>query len=224
MKNNTKLFTANEEGIQPRGGDMSDSPPVMFVFEDAQQPLLPSWVVTCLTINVIMGSGFLGVPQGFVASGLLLGPLVLFGVTVLQWAAACQLAQVASRANALLTATDAAETLTPTLAPLVNSEGGSAARQRPNPPSLILPSHTSYEIMVLCRLYLGRWAERTVMASTVLYMVGTLVRSMVAQYRRAECAARRLAKVVVSYALAVEFHIRLRERYDFNGPSAWLAG
>lgn len=153
-----------------------DSPPVMFVFDDVRQPLLPAWVVTCFTINVIMGSGFLGVPSGFLDSGLLLGPLVLVVVSILQWIAACMLAQVASRAHALLTSANAASTLTPTLQPLARSEigGGAATRQqRPNPPSLHLPAHTSYEIMMLCRLFLGRWAERTVMISTALYMIGT---------------------------------------------------
>ena len=78
--------------------DASDSP--VFVFEDARRPLLPSWQVTCFTINVIMGSGFLGIPGGFLESGTLLGPAILIAVTLLQWLSACHLAQVASRAHA----------------------------------------------------------------------------------------------------------------------------
>ena len=88
---------------------MFDDSPV-FVFEDARQPPLKSWQVACFTINVIMGSGFLGVPHGFREAGIVLGPLVLLGVTVLQWTAACQLAQVITRANALLADADAAAT------------------------------------------------------------------------------------------------------------------
>jgi len=148
--------------------------PPIFVFEEQQQHLLPSWVVTCFTINVIMGSGFLGVPNGFREAGLLLGPLVLLAVTLFQWTAACQLAQVISRANALLGAENAAATLTPTLAPLAKSEADSAAKLRPSPPSLNVPSHTSYEMLMLCRLHLGRWAERAVMISACLYMFGSL--------------------------------------------------
>ena len=147
--------------------------PTIFAFEEPQQLLSP-WVVTCFTINVIMGSGFLGVPHGFREAGIVLGPLVLLGVTVLQWTAACQLAQVITRANALLADADAAATLTPTLAPLAKSEAESAAKLRPSPPSLNVPSHTSYEMLMLCRLHLGAWAERFVMLSAALYMVGTL--------------------------------------------------
>ena len=155
--------------------DASDSP--VFVFEDARRPLLPSWQVTCFTINVIMGSGFLGIPGGFLESGTLLGPAILIAVTLLQWLSACHLAQVASRAHALLIAKGTAATLTPTLAPFAASEHGSAALHRGHgvrPPSLVLPSHTSYEIMMLCRLHLGKSAERLTMASTALYMIGTL--------------------------------------------------
>ena len=147
--------------------------PTIFAFEEPQQLLSP-WVVTCFTINVIMGSGFLGVPHGFREAGIVLGPLVLLGVTVLQWTAACQLAQVITRANALLADADAAATLTPTLAPLAKSEAESVAKLRPSPPSLNVPSHTSYEMLMLCRLHLGAWAERLVMLSAALYMVGTL--------------------------------------------------
>ena len=141
---------------------MEDGLPTIFAFEEPQQLLSP-WVVTCFTINVIMGSGFLGVPHGFREAGIVLGPLVLLGVTVLQWTAACQLAQVITRANALLADADAAATLTPTLAPLAKSEAESAAKLRPSPPSLNVPSHTSYEMLMLCRLHLGAWAERLVM-------------------------------------------------------------
>jgi hypothetical protein len=147
--------------------------PTIFAFEEPQQLLSP-WVVTCFTINVIMGSGFLGVPHGFREAGIVLGPLVLLGVTMLQWTAACQLAQVITRANALLADADAAATLTPTLAPLAKSEAESSAKLRPSPPSLNVPSHTSYEMLMLCRLHLGAWAERLVMLSAALYMVGTL--------------------------------------------------
>ena len=144
---------------------MDDSPTIL-VFDDAHEPLLPSWVVVCFTINVIMGSGFLGVPGGFGESGVVLGPLVLIGVSLMQWVAACMLAQVVTRAHALLTTSDAAATLSPTLIPLAKSEAPSAAGgSRLQPPSLQIPSHTSYEIMMLCRLHLGRWAERTVMLS-----------------------------------------------------------
>ena len=80
-----------------------------------------------LPINVIMGSGFLGVPAGFVAAGLLLGPSILVVVTVLQWISACHLAQVASRAHALVLAKSAAATLTPTTRPAAKS---SATRHR----------------------------------------------------------------------------------------------
>ena len=151
-----------------------------FVFEDAQPRTLPSTVVVCFTINVIMGSGFLGVPNGFRESGILLGPLVLLAVSLAQWLAACQLATVASRAHALLNAADASLTLSPTLQPLAKSEATSAAssvgqhHHRPAPPALHLPSHMSYEIMLLCRLHLGRWSERVVMVSALLYFVGTL--------------------------------------------------
>ena len=156
---------------------MFDDSPV-FVFEDARQPSLKSWQVACFTINVIMGSGFLGVPAGFLSSGLLLGPLVLVVVTLLQWIAACQLAQVETRAHALILAKGTSSTLTPTLAPFANSllkdadvaDRGHDAR----PPSLLLPSHTSYEIMMLCRLHLGKTSERLTMAAAGLYMMGTL--------------------------------------------------
>ena len=89
----------------------------MLVFEDAQQSLLPSWQVMCFTINVIMGSGFLGVPAGFLEAGVLLGTAVLIGVTLMQWIAACMLTQVIARAHALVTAKAAEATLTPTLVP-----------------------------------------------------------------------------------------------------------
>ena len=183
-----------------------DPPTPIFVFEDARQPQLTSWQVCCLTINVIsatartrarsplharshqffastvvsaVGSGFLSVPAGFLEAGVLLGPAVLAAVSVLQWAAAAQLAQVASRAHALLQAKDAATTLTPTLAPYSRSlkEGllsSSPALAQMRPPSLTLPSHTSYEIMMLTRLYLGKWAERMNMVAASLYMVGCL--------------------------------------------------
>ena len=158
---------------------MDDTPPQIFVFEDARAPLLPSWQVTCFTVNVIMGSGFLGVPSGFLDAGLLLGPAVLILVTMLQWIAACQLAQVASRAHALIVAKDACATLTPTLARFAQGLNkaliaDSGSGQDAQPPSLLLPAHTSYEILMLCRLHLGRWAERATMAAASLYMVGTL--------------------------------------------------
>ena len=172
------LYDASCWRIRPsptrrRAASMEDGLPTIFAFEEPQQLLSP-WVVTCFTINVIMGSGFLGVPHGFREAGIVLGPLVLLGVTVLQWTAACQLAQVITRANALLADADAAATLTPTLAPLAKSEAESAAKLRPSPPSLNVPSHTSYEMLMLCRLHLGAWAERLVMLSAALYMVGTL--------------------------------------------------
>lgn len=145
----------------------------VFVFEDAHQPLLPSWVVTCITINVIMGSGFLGVPSAFLSSGPLLGALVLLVVSVLMWIAACYLAQVASRAHALLVDEKSAATLTPTLTPL--SALNNAIAEKPGEmPSLLIPSHTSYEIPMLCRLYLGRWVERFVMISLGLFQLGSL--------------------------------------------------
>ena len=157
----------------------SDDSPTPFVFEDARHPLLPSWQATCFTINVIMGSGFLGVPSGFLKAGVVLGPAVLAIVSVMQWLAACQLAQVASRANALILAKDQAATLTPTLTPFARLQdsllqGDSSTSASSRPPSLLLPSHTSYEILMLTRLHLGRWPERATMVGTVLYMVGTL--------------------------------------------------
>ncbi|KAL1530713.1 hypothetical protein AB1Y20_001612 [Prymnesium parvum] len=154
---------------------MDDSPPTLLVFEDARHEMLPSWVIMCFTINVIMGSGFLGVPYGFLLSGPLLGTLVVLAVTMLQWLAACLLSQVISRANAVLGADNAADILTPTLTPLTLSEADSAARQpRAGPLALLLPSHTTYEIPMLCRLFIGRWAERLVMLSVSLYLVGSL--------------------------------------------------
>ena len=140
---------------------LADSP--VFTFEEAKEPLLRSWQVCCFTINVIMGSGFLGVPAGFTQAGLALGPAILLLVSLLQWAAACQIVQTASRAHALLLARSAETTLTPTLAPfaaslLKNEHGSPGARGQSEdvrPPSLTLPSHTSYEIMMLCRLHLG---------------------------------------------------------------------
>ena len=150
---------------------MEEDDSQLYVFEDARHPLLPSWVVTCFMINVIMGSGFLGVPSGFLSSGMLLGPLVLLAVTALQWVAACQLAQVAARSHALLTDVTAAHQLTPTLAPLAKFDNAAQRSKRPSPPSLGLPSNTSYEVMMLCRLHLGRWSERCVMVSVMLYMV-----------------------------------------------------
>ena len=156
--------------------DESDTSEDVFVFEDARRPLLPSWQVCCFTINVIMGSGFLGVPGGFLTSGLLLGPAILFAVTLLQWVSACHLAQVASRSHALLLAKSSAATLTPSLTPFAAHDhlGHKATNTSVRPPSLVLPSHTSYEMMMLCRLLLGKWAERLTMVSTTLYMFGAL--------------------------------------------------
>ena len=68
------------------------------------QPTLPPWQVVCLTINVIMGSGFLNVPYGFIQAGLLLGPLVLLVVSGMQLASSCLLAEVCCRAHALVRA------------------------------------------------------------------------------------------------------------------------
>ena len=154
----------------------------LLVFEDELEPRLASWQVTCFAINVIMGSGFLGMPAGFLASGLLLGPAVLLVVTWLQWFAACQLTQVISRAHALIISRDASATLTPTLARfaldetlLANQEtGGGTAEGAATAPSLILPSHTSYELGMLCRLSFGRWAERLAVGAMQLYQVGCL--------------------------------------------------
>ena len=156
-----------------------DSPSAtLLVFEDARRPLMPSWQVACFTINVIMGSGFLGVPTGFVHAGVLLGMLTLIGVTFMQWAAACILLQVISRAHALLMAKEAEATLTPTLVPFAKlmPTGGNVGERHGSipPPSLVVPSHTSYELMMLCRLHLGRWAERLVMVLVSLYMFGSL--------------------------------------------------
>ena len=151
------LYDAADVGVTM----LADSP--VFTFEEAKEPLLRSWQVCCFTINVIMGSGFLGVPAGFTQAGLALGPAILLLVSLLQWAAACQIVQTASRAHALLLARSAETTLTPTLAPfaaslLKNEHGSPGARGQSEdvrPPSLTLPSHTSYEIMMLCRLHLG---------------------------------------------------------------------
>ena len=152
-----RLYDAADVGVTM----LADSP--VFTFEEAKEPLLRSWQVCCFTINVIMGSGFLGVPAGFTQAGLALGPAILLLVSLLQWAAACQIVQTASRAHALLLARSAETTLTPTLAPfaaslLKNEHGSPGARGQSEdvrPPSLTLPSHTSYEIMMLCRLHLG---------------------------------------------------------------------
>ena len=156
----------------------SESPTTVFTFEDdVSKPILRPWQLTCFTINVIMGSGFLGVPSGFVASGLVLGPCILLVVTALQWWAACLLAEVVARANALLTSADVCKWLTPTLVPFAHAEHASSAssgRQRIAPPSLTIPSHTSFEILMLCRLFLGKSAERVVTGCCVLYMVGCL--------------------------------------------------
>ena len=160
---------------------MDDSPPQPFIFEE-RRPSLPSWQCCCFTINVIMGSGFLGVPSGFLKAGIVLGPVVLAVVSVLQWLAACHLCQVVSRANALIVAKDQSRTLTPTLTPFARLQDGLLANEAPSPatsfdtrpPSLLLPSHTSYEIMMLTRLHLGRWVEVGTMLGTTLYMVGTL--------------------------------------------------
>lgn len=141
------------------------------VFDGANHPLLSSWVLMCFTINVIMGSGFLGVPYGFLFTGTLLGGLVLLSVSILQWMAACILAQVATRAHAILADENASALLTPALVPLAKAEAG--FRHLKAVP-LSLPSHTSYEIPMLCRLFLGRWTERIVMASVALYQVGSL--------------------------------------------------
>ena len=161
---------------------MADDSPPIFVFEDTRAPGLASWQITCFTINVIMGSGFLGVPSGFLRSGLILGPAILVVVSLMQWIAACHLAKIASRANALLVEKNASATLTPTLTPFaqlqdpllkkLNGHGPATVQERP--PSLQVPSHTSYEIMMLTRLLLGRWAERISMVSAALYMVGCL--------------------------------------------------
>eukprot|EP00322_Chrysochromulina_rotalis_P009689 CAMPEP_0115862760 /NCGR_PEP_ID=MMETSP0287-20121206/18343_1 /TAXON_ID=412157 /ORGANISM="Chrysochromulina rotalis, Strain UIO044" /LENGTH=465 /DNA_ID=CAMNT_0003317193 /DNA_START=47 /DNA_END=1444 /DNA_ORIENTATION=- len=126
-----------------------------------------------------MGSGFLGVPAGILASGWLLGPAVLVIVTAMQWIAACQLAQVVTRAHALVLAKSASATLTPTLTPFAKAlQPGSGATSNgggsESVPALVLPSHTSYEIMLLCRLHLGRWAERVTMIAVGLYMIGCL--------------------------------------------------
>ena len=151
------------------------SPDSVFVFETRHAPLLKPWQVLCLTINVIMGSGFLGVPSGFADSGLLLGPLVLILVTVAMWLAALMLCETAARAHSLLTAKNALQWLTPTLTPFAAMAHGTKKSDNDAGPALMLPSHTSYELMMLCRMLLGRMAERLVMVSIVLYMAGTLV-------------------------------------------------
>ena len=60
-----------------------------------------------MTINVIMGSGFLGVPAGFAFSGMILGPASLLLVTIAMWLAALMLTEVAARAHSLLAAKNA---------------------------------------------------------------------------------------------------------------------
>jgi amino acid permease len=112
---------------------------------------LSSFALGCFVVNVIMGAGFLGIPYGFAASGLLLGPLALAGVTLLQFAAACQLTECCARTHALL------------------AGGGDSLI-----PLITIPSHTSYEILLLCRLLLGRTAELTVLGLLVLYVTGAL--------------------------------------------------
>ena len=150
----------------------SDSPLTVFAFEDAQRLISPG-VLVCFTINVIMGSGFLGVPAGFASAGLLLGPVTLIAVTLMQWWAAVLLAECVARANALLVRADTQRWLTPTLQPFAHADHSSAAAKSGNaPPALAIPSHTSLEILMLCRLFLGKSAERVVTACCVLYMVG----------------------------------------------------
>ena len=169
------------------------SPDHVFVFSDQHHaPLLKPWQVTCLTINVIMGSGFLGVPAGFASAGSLLGPLILVVVTLAMWIAALMLTEVAARAHALLTAKNALQWLTPTLTPFAAMavNGGSKSTQQPAGPALLVPSHTSYEIMMLCRMFLGRKAERWVMGSVMLYMAGTLW-SFISVLRRLSLPSRR---------------------------------
>lgn len=146
------------------------SPDNVIVFADLHRPLLPSWQVLCFTVNCVMGSGFLGVPAAFATSGIALGVLVLLLVTVGLWAAACMLTEVAARAHALLTEQNVATWLTPTLASF--SSGGDTRTQ--GKPALMLPSHVSYEVCMLCRLLVGQSAERWVTLSIVLYMMGTL--------------------------------------------------
>ena len=148
---------------------MQSSPDNVLVFADLHRPQLPAWQVTCFTVNAVMGSGFLGVPAAFAASGILLGVGVLIVVTVALWAATCMLTEVAARAHALLTESSVESWLTPTLASF--GGGGGAGKGRP---ALAIPSHISYECCMLCRLLLGKSAERAVMASIVAYMVGTL--------------------------------------------------
>lgn len=123
--------------------------------------------------------GFLGIPAGFLYSGLILGPAVLIVITVCQWMAAGMLVQVASRAHALLLVKSASATLTPVLKPLAKDALSSPSAsdgtgKETRPPSLHIPSHTSYEVMLLTRLHLGRWAERVTMIALGLYLVGTL--------------------------------------------------
>lgn len=155
---------------------LREDPAVMLTFEDAaRHPLLPAWQVCCFSINFIMGSGFLGIPAGFLETGLTLGVLVLLLVTWMQWAAACMLVQVITRAHALLLAKQADATLTPTLTPFAKLGGGGDVRgDRRPPPALLVPSHTSYELIMLCRLHLGKWAERGVSFCATLYMFGSL--------------------------------------------------
>jgi amino acid permease len=138
---------------------------------------LSEWAVVCFTVNVIMGSGFLDVPHAMMESGVILGVIVLVVVTILQWLAACMLAEVVARSHALLTKSDF--NVSPVLQPLAKREYDSASRENLGAwakglPLLDVPSETSFEIMALCRLHLGRVVEGIIGFFLLLYLVGTL--------------------------------------------------
>jgi hypothetical protein len=87
------------------------------------------------------------------------------------------LAEVVARSHALLTKRDVG--VSPVLQPLAQREYDSASRENlglwaKGLPLLGVPSETSFEIMALCRLYLGRVVEGIIGFFVVLYLVGTL--------------------------------------------------
>jgi len=138
---------------------------------------LNEWAVVCFTVNVIMGSGFLDVPHAMFSAGIIPGVATLVGVTVMQWIATCLLAEVVARSHALLSKRDFA--VSPVLVPLAKRECESASKENLGTwedglPVLEVPSETSFEVMALCRLHLGRTIEAVVGCFVLLYLLGTL--------------------------------------------------
>ena len=158
---------------------------------------LSEWTVVCFTVNVIMGSGFLDVPHAMMESGFVLGVITLVGVTVLQWLAACMLAEVVARSHALLSRRSF--DVSPVLQPLAKREAESASKENIGAwalglPLLNVPAETSFEIMALCRLHLGRVIEAIIGFFVFLYLLGTL-------WSYADVFASALASAVPLYGI-----------------------